>query len=217
MDYTPNNIPNPTNQPSGYYPQADNSGYNPATPSPSQIYNATAPNNTPQYHYGAPHSFFDAQYLQAQREKMLKRKEQEKKVKALGTNTGLTLLLVLAFSYVMSIVLVMPGVFNLYETNLAFAGAFGIFYSVISVGFSFLIGSKLFKKSGTFKKTPFNAPKDKTQALLLVLMGFGGCLIANYVTLFLRIFGEGIGIYSDYSAVEDPSSTFDVIMIFTIC
>lgn len=214
MDYIPDNTPNPANQPTGYYPPAENGGNNQAPQTPSQIYNATAPSNAPQYHYGAPHNFFNTQYLQAQREKMLQRREQEKIVKSLGTNTGIILLLVLAFSYVMSIVLVLPGIFQLYETNLAFAGAFGIFYSVISVGLSFLIGSKLFKKGGAFKKIPYNMPKDKTQALLLVLMGFGGCLVANYVTVFLRAFGEMVGIYSDYSALEDPSSTIDVIMIF---
>lgn len=45
-------------------------------------------------------------------------------------------------------------------------------------------------------------------------MGFGGCLIANYITAFLRLLAEGVGIYSDYTALEEPSSLLDVIIIF---
>ena len=108
----------------------------------------------------------------------------------------------------------MPAFNKLYETNLTFASAFGIFYSVISVGGAFFIGSKIFKNQKLLGSIPYNPPKDKTKALLLVLIGFGGCLLANYITVFLRAFGEGLGIYSDYTAMQEPSSTFDVIMIF---
>lgn len=214
MDYTPNNIPDNTNQASGYYPQGESGSYTPATPSPSQIYNATAPNNAPQYHYGAPQNFFNAQYLEEQRQKLLERRKHEKEIRTLGTNTGFTLFLVLGFSYLMSFVLFSPGLYSLYESNLTFASAFGIFYSVISVGLSFFIGAKLFKKSKSLDKIPFSAPKDKKQAFLLILIGFGGCLVANYITVFIRFFGEAVGIYSDYTALEDPSSTLDVVMIF---
>ncbi len=213
MDYTPNN-PNTAGQPLGSCPQGNTHGYPQNTPKPSEIYNSTAPNNAPQYHYGAPQNFFNPQYLEEQRQKMLERRHHEKKLKALGTNTGITLLIVLAFSYVLSFLLVMPTFYNLYQTNLTFGAAFGIFYSVISVGCAFFIGSKLLKRTKALGNLPFNLPKDKAKALLLVLIGFGGCLVANYITVFFRAFGEGMGIYSDYSALQDPSSTLDVIMIF---
>ncbi len=215
MDYNPNNsTQNSTGQPLGTCPQGNSCNPINQPPSPAEIYNATAPNNVPQYHYGTPQSFFNPQYLEEQRQKMLERRHHEKNIKALGTNTGLTLLIVLAFSYALSFVLVAPTFYKLYETNLTFATAFGIFYSAISVGVAFFIGSKLFKKSKALGKIPYNPPKDKSKAFLLILIGFGGCLVANYITVFLRAFGEGIGIYSDYSALQDPSSTFDVIMIF---
>jgi len=212
MDYNPNNYnQNTADQPSGSCPQNNTP---PPQPTPAEIYNATASNNAPQYHYGAPQSFFNPQYLEEQRQKMLERRHHEKKIKALGTNTGLTLLIVLAFSYALSFLLVMPNFYKIYETNLTFASAFGIFYSAISVGLSFLIGSKLFKRNKALGTVPFNPPKDRAKTTLLVLIGFGGCIVANYLTVFLRTFGEGIGIYSDYTALQDPSSTLDVIMIF---
>ena len=213
MDYTPDNTTNSTGKPMGTPPQGNVYHNPPQTPSPAEIYNAQF-TNVPQYHYGTPQNFFNPQYLEEQRAKMIERKKHEKALKVLGSNTGATLLMVLAFSYIMSLVLVIPNFYNLYENNITFASAFGIFYSVISVGIAFSIGSRLFKKSDFSKAIPYIPPKDKQKTVLLVLIGFGGCLLANYVTVFIRAFGEGLGIYSDYSALQDPSSTFDVIMLF---
>lgn len=214
MDYIPTNNPTPSGEPYGVNPQinGNNTAYH--TPTPAEIYNATAPNGTPNYHYGAPHNFFNPQYIEEQRKKLLERRKHEKTLKGMGTNTGITLLILLGISVLLSYLLILPTFSTLYETNLTFSSAFAVFYSIISVGGAFFIGSKLFKRSKTLGVIPFNAPKDKTKALLLVLMGFGGCLVANYITVFLRTFAEGMGIYSSYSALEDPSSTLDIVMIF---
>ncbi len=214
MDYTPDNNLNTTGQQMGNLPQGNNYTATNQKPSPSEIYNANATSSGPQYHYGAPYNFFNAQYLEEQRKKLIERRHHEKEIKALGTSTGIILLLLLGISFLLSFLLVAPTFSKLYESNLTFASAFGIFYSVISVGGAFFIGSKILKSQKFFKSIPYNPPKDKTKSLLLVLIGFGGCLLANYITVFLRAFGEGFGIYSDYTAMQDPSSTFDVIMIF---
>lgn len=206
MDYTPDNNINTTGQ---------QTGNTTPSPSPAEIYNNT---NTsaqgPQYHYGAPQSFFDPRYLEEQRKKLLERRHHEKTLRSLGTSTGIMLLVLLGISFLLSFLLITPTFSKLYESNLTFASAFGIFYSVLSVGGSFFIGSKLLKSQKLYESIPYNPPKDKVKSLLLVLIGFGGCLLANYITVFLRAFGEGFGIYSDYTAMQDPSSTFDVVMIF---
>lgn len=214
MDYTPDSRPNSAGQPMGNLPQGNNQALQGQPQSPAEIYNANVNANGPQYHYGTHQGFFDPRYIEQQRQKMLERSKHEKKLRTLGTNTGFTLLIVLAFSFIFSLSLYLPGLYELYETNLTFASAFGILYSAISVGLAFLIGSFLFKRSKDFKKTAYNPPKDKTKAFLLILIGFGGCLIANYITVFFRAFMEGVGIYSDYTALQDPSSTLDVVMIF---
>lgn len=215
MDYTPdNNIPNPENQQMGMPPQNTNYTFSPKAPSPSEIYNTNFSSNGPQYHYGMPNNFFNAQYLEEQRKKLMERRKHEKVIRSLGTSTGFTLLILLGISFIFSLLIITPPFSDLYKNNLTFASAFGIFYSVASVGGAFFIGSKIFKSQNLFKNAPYNAPKDKTKTLLLVLVGFGGCLLANYVTVFLRAFGEGLGIYSSYTALEDPSSTLDIIMIF---
>lgn len=214
MDYIPDNTPNNSREPYGVNPQGNGYIHQNQPSSPADIYNATAPHGVPNYHYGAPQNFFSPQYLEEQRQKMLQRKHHEKKIKALGTNTGVILLIVLALSFVFSYLLLIPDFSKLYETNLTFASAFGIFYSIVTVGGAFFIGSKLLKKSGFSNTVPYAVPKDKTKTLLLILIGFGGCLLANYITGLLRTFVEGFGIYSTYSALQDPSSTVDVIMIF---
>ena len=214
MDYTPDNSTNIAGQQMGGLPQGNNYTVPNQTPSPTEIYNANTSVNAPQYHYGAPHNFFNPQYLEEQRKKLLERRHHEKIIRSLGTSTGVILLFVLGISFLLSFLLLTPTFNKLYDSNLTFASAFGIFYSVISVGGAFFIGSKILKSQMLFKAIPYNPPKDKTKALLLVLIGFGGCLLANYVTVFLRVFGEGLGIYSDYTAMQDPASTFDVVMIF---
>lgn len=214
MDYNPDNFNNQAEKPLGN----DTQGYNYPNPqqpsSPAEIYNANAPGNAPGYHYGAPGSFFNPQYLEDQRRKLLLRRKHEKKIRSLGTVTGLTLLLVLGIALIFSYLLTTPTFSKLYNTNLTFSSAFGIFYSVMSVGGAFFIGSKFFKSRKFLSNIPYNTPKNKQKTILLILIGFGGCLVANYITVFLRTFGEGLGIYSNYSALEDPSSTLDIIMIF---
>lgn len=214
MDYASDNTNNPTGQPMVNTPPGDIYPNPPQPPSPAEIYKATAPSGAPQYHYGASQSFFNPQYLEEQRRKLFERRTHEKKIRALGTSAGLTLLIVLGIALIFSYLLVNPTISKLYNTNLTFSSAFGIFYSVLSVGGAFYIGSKFLKKQKLLRSIPYNLPKNKQKALLLILSGFGGCLVANYITVFLRSFGEGFGIYSDYSALEDPSSTFDIVMIF---
>lgn len=214
MDYTPDSNTNTTGQPMGSLPQGSNNPSSATPPSPAEIYNANASAGAPQYHFGAPQSFFNPQYLEEQRKKLLERRGHEKALKAYGTTTGLILLILLGLSFLLSFLLLVPTFSKLYEENLTFASAFGVFYSVISVGGAFFIGSKIFNSRKLSATVPYNPPKDKTKALLLILIGFGGCILANYITVLLRAFGEGMGIYSDYTAMQDPSSTLDVIMIF---
>ena len=81
MDYTPDNNINSTGQQMGNFPQGNN--FIPPNPpqSPAEIYNANTAANGPQYHYGAPHNYFNPQYLEEQRKKLLERRHHEKRIK----------------------------------------------------------------------------------------------------------------------------------------
>ncbi len=183
-------------------------------PTPVSIYNNTPRGDAPQYHYGMHHGFLNNQYLEEQRQRLITRRHHERKIKKLGTQNGTALILLLVLSALVSSALVFPVFYKLYYDSVAFANAFGIFYSVITMGGTYFVYSKFCKNSKYYRPVPFNKPADPLKAVLLILIGFGGCYLANIVTSFLAAFGEAIGIYSSYSALEDPSSIFDIFIMF---
>ncbi len=215
--------PQPTGEKgTAYNGGAPSMGANPSDPvqngtqgeTPISIYNNTVQDGAPQYHYGMPCGCMDKQYIENQKEAYLRRKQTEKKIKALGTKAGIALLIVMALSYFFSFVLMSDRLYSLYETNLAFQCAFGIFYSVITVGGAFLIASRVFRTPKRVKENLYKAPADPLKTSLLVLMGFGGCIGANYITAYLRAIAENLGIYSSYSAIDDPKNGFEVLLVF---
>ena len=84
MDNIPNNSPNSTGQQMGNFPQGNNYAQQPQAPSPAEIYNANTTATGPQYHYGTPQNFFNVQYLEEQRKKLLERRNHEKIIKSFG-------------------------------------------------------------------------------------------------------------------------------------
>ncbi len=182
--------------------------------SPYNIYNNAPHGATPQYHYGVNRPVIDQQYMEARRQYHLARKKHSKDIKHLGSLTGAVLLLLLVISNLFGFLLVVPSVSRIYNENFVFSMAFYVFYSVISIGLSFLLVSKIFARTEAKPKIEYNPPKDKMKSILLILIGFGGCLAANYITSIIRYFAELLGIYSDYSAIDYPSNAFDVFIMF---
>ena len=75
MDYTPDNTTNLAVNQMANAPQDNQNSTITQSPSPAEIYHANSSPGTPQYHYGAPQSFFNPQYLEEQRKKMFVRKK----------------------------------------------------------------------------------------------------------------------------------------------
>ena len=183
-------------------------------PSPVSIYNNSHTGNGPQYHYGNHHGFLNNQYLEEQRRKLMERRHHERNIKKLGTQNGIALLSLLVVANIFASFLIIPTFYRLYEESIAFASAFGIFYSVVTMGGIFALFAKLKKGSKYFRPVPYNKPADPFKAFLLIVVGFGGCYLANYITSILKIIGDSIGVYSDYSALQEPTGTFDILLIF---
>lgn len=190
--------------------QQQNSPYT----SPSSVYNNTHHGNAPQYHYGINQPLIDQQYIDARRMYVLARRKHSKDIKHLGGIIGAALLLLLIFAVVFSYVVAMPSVRTLYFENFAFSTGSYVFYSVLVIGIPFLIAARLLKRAKVEPVIEYAKPKDPVKSVLLVLIGFCGCLAANYVTSILRYIAEIVGIYSNYSSEEFPTSTFDVIVMF---
>lgn len=192
-------------------PYQQNSQY---PPSPASVYNNMQTGNAPQYHYGYPAGIMDTRYIEEQKRKFQFRRNQEKLMKKAGNRSGLALLFLLVLSYAFSMLLVFPEIYELYCENLSFSCAFAIFYSVVTVGGAFFLAYRTFAPAKEKTEVSYRKPKDATKTLLLILVGFGGSIVANYVTSVLRAFAEAFGIYSSYSAIEDPSNTMDIILMF---
>ena len=183
-------------------------------PSPSAIYTNMQTGNSPQYHFGYPGGFMDSHYIEEQKRKYQLRRSQEKLLKKAGNRAGLALIILLVLSYAFSMLIVFPGVSKLYSTNLSFSCAFAVFYSIVTVGGAFFLAYRAFAPVKEKAPISYGKPKDATKTVLLILIGFGGSLVANYITSVLRGFAEAFGVYSSYSAIEDPSNTMDIILMF---
>lgn len=183
-------------------------------PSPASVYNNMQMGNTPQYHYGYPAGVMDTHYIEEQKRKFQLRRKQEKMMKKAGNRGGLALLFLLILSYAFSMLLVSPRMSELYYSSLSFSSAFAIFYSIVTVGGAFFLAYRAFAPTKEKAEVSYKKPTDAKKTLLLILIGFGGSLVANFVTSILRGVAEAFGVYSSYSAIEDPSNTMDIILMF---
>lgn len=184
-------------------------------PTPSSVYDNARRNNDPYYHYGMPrNNFADDRYLEEQRRRVLIRRHHEKNIKKLGNQVGAALLLLLFLNSIFSVIVIIPKIAKLYMTSVGFQSAIGILFSVVTVGGAFYIYSKFSSSSKRALDGLYSVPNDKLKTVLIILISFGGCFVANYITSVLRAVFEAIGVYSSYTAIEDPSSTADVILIF---
>lgn len=197
---------NPYQQPPQQSPQY--------APSPSAIYNNMQTGNAPQYHYGYQGNFMDTRYIEEQRRKYQIRREQETLIKKTGNRAGLALILLLVISYAFSMLILFPKVSQLYSTSLTFSCAFAVFYSIVTVGGAFFLAYRAFAPAKEKAPVSYGKPKGAAKTLLLILIGFGGSIVANFATSVLRGFAEAFGVYSAYSAIEEPSNTMDIILMF---
>lgn len=219
--YTPQNT-----QPNTPHPNTVSAApYNQNTyTSPSVIYNNAQTGSAPQYHYGNPTfgGMMDNRYYREHQEKLRKRRESEKKIKNVGNASGIALFVCFWVASMFSFLLLIPQISDLYNSGLSGQALINLFYSLIVVGATFFVFGQIvsrFKTKDTKKRkykinTRLNAPKDPIKAALLIVISFGGCMLANYVTSIIISVFESFGIYSGYSSVQNPSSVTDIILMF---
>lgn len=231
MDFNPNPNPNynpinPQTPPQGYSapnnaPQYNQPPYNPPSVVYQNAYNGNG--SAPQYHYGNPMPFvIDQRYYQAQQEKLFKRRAEEQKIKKAGNLHGVSLIICLAMASVFSAFLIFLPEDYAYGTNFSFDALLNIFYSLVVVGLTYFIFGIILKKTkdpATQKpiytvNINYNIAKNHKKSALLILMAFGGCMAANYITSILIMIMESFGFDSGYSSVQDPSNIFDIIIMF---
>lgn len=205
-------------RPSGYVPPQNTGCVNPA-----DIYaranhtNGGMNNGAPQYHYGAPmQPVVNNQYVFEQQQRLAQRREHEKNIRKTSNGVGIAVILYYSLASAFSMLFIIPAIAEKYVSSVAFENAVGVLYSFFTMGLVFLFAAKMFKKNGIELNISFDKPQGGKNVPLIILAGIGGCLVANYITSVVRIMFEGIGLYVDYTAVEDPKNITDIILMF-IC
>lgn len=191
-------------------------------PSPSMVYNNTA-GNAPQYHYGSPvySNIIDNNYYREQQLKLQKRRENEKKIRKISNITGLALIACFIIANAFSGLILIPGISDIYNSGVGGQSLINLFYSIIVVGGTFFVLGQLLKRN-TDKLTgqpkykidvKLNPPKDPVKATLIILIGFGGCMLANIITSYILTILENFGFSSGYSALQNPKGVVDIILM----
>jgi membrane protease YdiL (CAAX protease family) len=113
---------------------------------------------------------------------------------------------------------------NVYESSFAGTSLINMFYTLIVVGGTMAVFGVFFKRHAQAQTkeygginvyeftTKFSAPKNKLQALLLIFISFGGCMLANYISSILLTILESFGLYSTYNSIQDPKTISDLIV-----
>ncbi|MBR0536381.1 MAG: CPBP family intramembrane metalloprotease [Clostridia bacterium] len=212
--------------PPSYTPRYNPAPSIPAGQSPSAIYYANQ-NGAPQYHYGAaiPNVAFNNEYYEEQRKKFEKRREAEKKIRTIGNITGAILLAYLFISNMISLLFFFDSVSDFYDASLNGKSFFNMIYSFIVVGGT-MLGAAIFLKKHAKNQakltdgvdvfsfsSKLSAPKNPLKTTLLIIMSFGGCMLANFFTNIIFTIFSMFGIYSSYTSNEYPTTIMEIIML----
>lgn len=189
--------------------------------SPSAIYNNSHTGNAPQYHYGNPTAsgIINNGYVQEQKIKRQIQRNNNKTLRTLGNIAGLAIIVCLLRSTLLSYVAL------LFQGFLSTTGGlllFNIFYQVLVIGGTFLVlhfilkgpTDRITKEKKYQSKINLSAPEKPFKAFLLIIISFGGCMAANYVTSFVFWLLEIIGFNSGYTSFEDPNGILETIVMF---
>ena len=240
---TPVNVPPAMSgqYPPQYYPGVYNAPYYtaPSTPynqgytqpqqmtqSPAEIYKNTCQGTAPQYHYGVPvNPGFNNAYYQEQQEKFMQKKKAEKKIRRIGNISGALLIACMIVAFFFSVSLFIPSISNLYDSGLSGQSFINMIYTLVVVGGTYLLFAKFFRQHGIQQaaenggvdaysfKTKYSAPKNPLKTFLLIMISFGGCMLANYVSSIILTALETVGLYSTYSSLEEPKNVADIVLM----
>lgn len=199
-----------------------------AQQTPSTVYYNSQVVGVPQYHYGNPMmgGVMHNAYYEEQQRKAAARREAEKKYREVGNVSGIAALICYGLALLFSMLFLIDGVSKIYDGSLVGMSLMNMLYTLVVVGGSFFAFKKTLDNMGNGKALKlenkprqsipldFSGPKDIKKSFLIVIIGLGGCMLANYISSALLTILEGFGIYSTYSTVEDPQNILDVVTLF---
>ncbi len=107
------------------------------------------------------------------------------------------------------------GLENAYLNNPAFQYASGaLIFTVVSLGLPFYLYSKRRGRLSYIKALPFHTPLPFGKAVLLIIAGFGFCIVSNYIANAAGMLFDFIGIGGLVPEPTVSTNALDVIMNF---
>ena len=184
----------------GYHPYAQQYNYNP--------YGQYNPYPQNPYYYGQ-YPYYNNQFANEQYQRRLRVEQAKKKVRFLGTMSGVAILLFLLMNVLVSTLIVLPTVNELYNNNASFQAAFSIVASFLYIFVPFLITYAVIKKrEPDVECFPFRKIKPK-RAILCVPIGLAVCLAGNIITNLLIQLLSSSGV--ELSQPSDSMAKIDTV------
>ncbi len=203
-------------------------GNAPVQPSPSTVYYNSQVVGVPQYHYGNPvmGGMMNNAYYEEQQKRAAERRQTEKKYRDVGNVSGIAALICYGFANIFALLFFIDSFSGIYDGSLVGMSLVNMLYTLLVVGGSFFAFKKTIDNMGNgralkLENKPrqtypldFSGPKDFKKTFLIILIGLGGCMVANYVSSVILTVLQGFGIYSTYNTLEDPQNIYDVVTLF---
>ncbi len=146
-------------------------------------------------------------------EKFNRIRQQKKEIAKYSTIIAIALLGFLFGATCISTFLEIFGLRSLYDTNVAFSSALGIFYSLLSIGLPFFLASKIIKPENKNSQNIYKTPKFNTKTVSIILFSVGGCIASLFFTNIASVFIESFGIYFTQMEIPEITSMKDVAAI----
>lgn len=128
---------------------------------------------------------------------------------------GLCFLGTFALQEVLVVILVLFGFNDAFSTNLAFQYAVSALpLTIFAMAFPFFLYSLRKGRASYFKALPFSSPAPFGKLFLIIIAGFGLCIISNYVANLFGIVFSFTGLEPDLPEQATSSNSLDVFMNF---
>jgi len=125
-------------------------------------------------------------------------------LKLYSNTAGLAVLGFILIQNILSIPIYwIESIYVLYVYNMTFSLAINSLFTIIGLGVSFGLAYAFEKKFTRREILPFFKPEKDSGAALLIVAGFGACLLANYATYYFSAFFQAV-FHLEFTAPEFP-------------
>lgn len=139
---------------------------------------------------------------------------EKSELKRYGILGGICVLGFLLMQELLFLLLYALGLGELYSSDTLFRQAAEMFITIFAICTPFLLCGAYEKKFTSYEILPLDKPKDTALSVLAVPAGVALCLIGSYLTAYLTLFLESLGLTLTSPQVATPTSGFEAVIYF---